>query len=277
MATLVKSGDGERPSRSGAGASLEVSGLEAALRGAVRGEVRFDRGTLGAYATDASNYRQVPIGVVLPRSSDDVRATVRIAREHGAPILGRGGGTSLAGQCCNHAVVLDFSKYMGGVLEVNPEEAWALVEPGCVLDDLRDAVAPYGLTFGPDPATHDRCTLGGMIGNNSCGVHSVMAEHYGPGARTEDQVLELTVLTYDGEELVVGPTSPEELERIIAGGGRRGEIYRDLRDLRDEYADLIRERFTTCRRCSPTHSSTWPGRWWGPSPRASSSWRRSSG
>ena len=208
--------------------SIEATGLQRALETAIRGEVRFDRGSRGVYSTDASSYRQVPIGVVIPRDDDDVRETVRLAREHGVPILGRGGGTSLAGQCCNVALVLDFSKYMGAVLEVNAEERWARVQPGTVLDDLRDAVAQYGLTFGPDPATHDRCTLGGMIGNNSCGVHSVQADHYGPGPRTEHQVLELRVLTYDGEELTVGPTPPEELERIIAGGGRRGENYRRL-------------------------------------------------
>jgi FAD/FMN-containing dehydrogenase/Fe-S oxidoreductase len=243
VATLIRSGDETLPSRSGDAASLEVPGLEAALREAVRGDVRFDRGTRGMYSTDASSYRMVPIGVVLPRDRQDVIETVRIAREHGAPILGRGGGTSLAGQCCNNAVVLDFSRYMGGVLEVNPDERWARVEPGCVLDDLRDAVAEHGLTFGPDPATHSRCTLGGMIGNNSCGVHSVMAEHYGPGPRTEDQVLDLTILTYDGEILQVSATSDQELQEIIEGGGRRGEIYAALRDLRDEYADLIRERY----------------------------------
>ena len=243
MATVIRTGGGEPPRRTGPGDGIDVDALERALRRAVRGDVRFDAGTRGMYSTDASSYRQVPIGVVLPRDVDDVRATVRVAREHGAPILCRGGGTSLAGQCCNVAVVMDFTRYMGAVLEVNAEERWARVQPGTVLDDLRDACAPYGLTFGPDPSTHSRCTLGGMIGNNSCGVHSVQAEHFGPGPRTEDQVLELTVLTYDGVVLTVGPTSDEALDRIIEEGGRRGGIYRDLRDLRDRYADRIRERF----------------------------------
>jgi FAD/FMN-containing dehydrogenase len=128
---------------------------------------------------DASSYRQVPIGVVIPRDIEDVKEAVRVAREHGAPVLCRGGGTSLAGQCCNVALVLDFSKYMNRVLEVNLEERWARVEPGTVLDDLRARTRVHGLTFGPDPATHDRCTLGGMIGNDACGVHSVQAEFYG--------------------------------------------------------------------------------------------------
>ncbi len=223
--------------------SAPATDLERDLRAAVDGEVRFDPASLGMYATDASSYRQVPIGVVLPRGVEDVKAAVAVARKHGAPILCRGGGTSLAGQCCNTAVVLDFSKYMGRVLEVNPVERWARVEPGTVLDDLRRLTRPHGLTFGPDPATHTHCTLGGMIGNNSCGVHSVQAAHFGPGPRTEDSVLELTVLTYDGEVLTLGPTSDDELDRIIAGGGRRGEIYGALRDLRDRYADLIREKF----------------------------------
>ncbi len=243
MPTLIRSGDTRLPSASGEAADIEAAGLERALKQVVKGEVRFDRGSRGMYATDASSYRQVPIGVVIPRDEEDVRQAVRIAREHGAPVLPRGGGTSLAGQCCNVAVVLDFSKYMGEVLEVNAEEKWARVQPGTVLDDLRDATRPHGLTFGPDPATHDRCTLGGMIGNNSCGVHSVQAQHYGPGPRTEDQVLELRVLTYDGEELTVSATHPDELDRIIAEGGRRGQIYRDLRDIGERYQDRIRERF----------------------------------
>jgi FAD/FMN-containing dehydrogenase/Fe-S oxidoreductase len=247
METLSTNGEAPLPSAPtrlprSAGA-WEAGALEAALREAVRGEVRFDRGARALYATDASSYRQVPIGVVIPLDRDDVIATVRLAREHGAPILCRGGGTSLAGQCCNTAVVLDFSKYMGRVLEVNPEERWARVEPGTVLDELRAVTRRHGLTFGPDPATHTHCTLGGMIGNNSCGVHSVQSDLFGPGPLTEHQVLELTVLTYDGEILTVGPTRADELDRIIDEGGRRGEIYRSLRDLRDRYDPLIRQRF----------------------------------
>ncbi|HYY60208.1 MAG TPA: FAD-binding oxidoreductase, partial [Burkholderiales bacterium] len=144
------------------------------LAAAVSGEVRFDAGSRALYATDASNYRQVPIGVVLPRTKEDVVRTVEICRRHGAPILPRGGGTSLCGQCCNVAVVLDFSKYLNRVLEIDPAARTARVEPGCVLDDLRGAAAKHGLTFAPDPATHTHNTLGGMIGNNSCGPHSVM-------------------------------------------------------------------------------------------------------
>src|SRR3954469_7777816 len=155
--------------------STDAAALAVALRASVRGEVRFDSGSRAMYATDGSNYRQVPIGVVIPRDKEDVIATVAACREIGAPILARGGGTSLAGQCCNVAVVLDFSKYMNHILEVNKDAKFARVQPGVVLDELRKAATKVGLTFGPDPATHTHCTLGGMIGNNSCGVHSIMS------------------------------------------------------------------------------------------------------
>ena len=243
MSTQIQPGHHGRPVPLPTVEAEAADALEAALRRVIRGEVRFDAGTRGMYATDASSYRQVPIGVVIPRDVEDVRQAVRLAREHGAPILARGGGTSLAGQCCNVALVLDFSKYMGRVLEVNPEERWARVEPGVVLDDLRALTRPHGLTFGPDPATHDRCTFGGMIGNDSCGVHSIQSRLFGHGPRTADQILELTVLTYDGEILTLGATDEDGIDAIIAEGGRRGQIYRDLRDLRDHFADLIRERY----------------------------------
>src|SRR5207253_1296836 len=161
--------------RAAKSAPVDAAGLAADLRRNVRGEVRFDDGTRALYATDASNYRQVPIGVVRPHDADDVIATVALARKHGAPILSRGGGTSLAGQCCNVAVVIDFSKYTHAIVELNPDEKYARVQPGIVLDDLRTAAEEHRLTFGPDPATHTRCTIGGMIGNNSCGVHALMA------------------------------------------------------------------------------------------------------
>lgn len=207
------------------------------LRRSVRGEVRFDAGSRAVYATDASNFRQVPIGVVVPQDMDDLVAAVAACRRHGAPVLGRGGGTSLAGQCCNRAVVLDCSKHLNRILEIDPAARRARVQPGTVLDDLRREAGRHGLTFGPDPATHAWCTLGGMIGNNSCGVHSLTT------GRTCDNLEELEVLTYDGLRLRVGATSDQELARIVRSGGRRGEIYRRLRDLRDRYAPLIRERF----------------------------------
>ncbi len=207
------------------------------LAAELAGEVRFDTKHRGLYATDASNYRQVPIGVVFPRSAADVETTVAVCRRHEAPLLGRGGGTSLAGQCCNLAVVLDFSRHMNRVLEVDPERRLARVQPGVVLDDLRQKTLEHGLSFGPDPATHDHCTLGGMIGNNSCGVHSVLA------GRTADNVRELEVLTYDGLRMRVGATSDEELAAIAAAGGRRGEIYRGMANLRDRFGDAVRRAF----------------------------------
>jgi FAD/FMN-containing dehydrogenase/Fe-S oxidoreductase len=219
--------------------------IEAELRERLRGEVRFDKGTRAIYSTDSSNYRQLPIGVVIPRDMEDVVATVQACREQAVPILSRGGGTSLAGQCCNEAVIIDFSKYVNRILELDREALLARVQPGVILDDLRnlgESGSPR-ITFGPDPSTHDHCTIGGMIGNNSCGTHSVLAEFYGPGARMEHNVAELEILTYDGLRLRVGRTSDEELARLIEGGGRKGEIYAKLRDLRDRYADLIRERY----------------------------------
>ncbi|MGQ0643738.1 MAG: FAD-binding and (Fe-S)-binding domain-containing protein [Gemmatimonadaceae bacterium] len=209
--------------------------LEAELRGLVRGEVRFDAGSRALYATDASNYRQLPIGVVFPRDEEDVVQAVAACRRHDAPVLPRGGGTSLAGQCCNVAVVLEMSKYMTGILELDVASRRARVQPGLVLDDLRDAAERHRFTFGPDPSTYNRCTLGGMIGNNSCGVHSVMA------GKTEENTEELDVLLYEGLRLRVGCTTEPELDEIIRFGGRRGEIYGRLRSLRDKYSDKIRE------------------------------------
>src|SRR5438876_3342131 len=218
-------------------AQIDAAGLESALRRHLRGEVRFDSGSRALYATDGSNYRQVPIGVVLPRDADDVVAAITLAREFSAPILCRGGGTSLAGQCCNVAVVLDFSKYMAEILEVDPARRVARVQPGVILDHLRNAAEKHHLTFAPDPASHDRCTLGGMIGNNSCGVHSIMA------GKTDDNVEELEILTYDGLRMKLGETNDQELERIIREGGRRGGIYAGLKSLRDKYGDLVRQRY----------------------------------
>jgi len=169
--------------------SVDAKGLEAELRRRIRGEVRFDDGSRALYATDGSNYRQVPIGVVIPKEVDDVVETIAAARRYGAPVLARGGGTSLAGQCCNVAVVIDMSKYLHHILEPDPERRRGRVQPGLVLDDLRHAAEQHHLTFGPDPPTHNHRTLGGMIGNNSCGVHSVMA------GKTDDNVEELEILT----------------------------------------------------------------------------------
>jgi FAD/FMN-containing dehydrogenase/Fe-S oxidoreductase len=215
----------------------EAHELESKLKKRIEGEVRFDRGSRALYATDGSNYRQVPIGVVVPKTVEDVIATVEECRRHGAPLLARGGGTSLAGQCCNVAVVLDFTKYLNKLIDLDPEGRTARVQPGIVLDWLRKEAERHHLTFGPDPSTHNHNTLGGMIGNNSCGTHSVMA------GKTEENVLELEVLTYDGLRMRVGATPDNELERLVNAGGRRGEIYAGLKRIADKYGNQIRERF----------------------------------
>jgi FAD/FMN-containing dehydrogenase/Fe-S oxidoreductase len=222
---------------SGKTLGIDTRHLGAVLRSRVRGEVRFDDSDRALYSTDASNYRQIPIGVVLPRDADDVVETVAVCREFGAPIVSRGGATDLAGATCNAAVVMDMSKYMNHVLEIDWTNKWARVEPGVVLDDLRNRAEERHLTFGPDPATHARNTLGGMIGNNSCGMHAQMA------GKVEENTLELEILTYDGLRTWVGPTSDVELERIIRDGGVRGEIYSRLQAIRDTYGDRIRQRF----------------------------------
>ncbi|MDR9424591.1 MAG: FAD-linked oxidase C-terminal domain-containing protein [Marinobacter sp.] len=216
--------------------------LARALKEQVRGDVRLDASDRALYATDASNYRQVPLGVVVPRDARDVETVVALARDFDVPLLMRGAGTSLAGQTCNAAIVLDTSRYMNDILHLDPEARHADVQPGVVCDQLRNAAEVHGLTFGPDPSTHTHCTLGGMVGNNSCGAHSVMA------GKTVDNIESMEVLTYDGLRLTVGPTSEAELEEIIAEGGRRGELYAGMRSLRDRYADAIRQGFPQIRR-----------------------------
>ena len=225
------------PSGAWRGSAADARLLARELSARIRGEVHFDEGYQALYSTDSSNYRQVPIGVVVPQEVSDIIEAVTICRRFSAPILMRGAGTSLAGQCCNVAVILDTSKHLNQVLSIDPDQKLARVEPGLVLDLLRNAAERYHLTFGPDPATHQQCTLGGMIGNNSCGVHSIMA------GKTVDNVEELEILTYDGLQLRVGKTSEAEIDQIIQAGGRRGEIYSGLRALRDKYTDLIRTRF----------------------------------
>ena len=211
--------------------------LEKELKRTIKGEVRFDRGSRALYATDGSNYRQIPIGLVVPRDDADVVAAVGACRKYDAPILARGAGTSLAGQCCNVAVVLDFTKYMNQILELNSSARFARVQPGVVLDSLRNRAEAYQLTFAPDPSTHNRCTIGGMIGNNSCGAHSLLA------GKTVDNVEELRILLYDGSQMTVGATNETQLAQIIEHGGRRGQIYNKLLGIKESYAGLIRARF----------------------------------
>ena len=214
-----------------------ASTLAAELSANIRGEVRFDAGSRALYATDASNYRHIPIGLVIPRDEKDVIAAVAICRKHDAPILTRGAGTSLAGQGCNAAVILDFSKYMNAIGEVDITRNTVQVQPGAVLDRVREKAELHNLTFAPDPATHSRCTLGGMMGNNSCGVHALM------GGKTVDNTVALDLLLYDGTRMQVGATSEAELAAHIAEGGRTGAIYAELKRIRDTYSDRVRSKF----------------------------------
>ncbi|ODU26834.1 MAG: dimethylmenaquinone methyltransferase [Pseudonocardia sp. SCN 73-27] len=213
------------------------SDLYRALRDRVDGEVRFDAGTRAAYSTDASNFRQVPIGVVVPRTPEAAVEAVAVAREFGAPILSRGGGTSLAGQCTNAAVVLDWSKYCTRIESVDAGRRRCVVQPGIVLDDLNRRLADTGLRYGPEPATHPNCTLGGMIGNNSCGA---TAQRTG---KVVDNIAALEVLLADGTRFWCGPTTDDQYREIERRGDRRAEIYRRLRELGATYADRIRAGF----------------------------------
>ncbi len=214
-----------------------ATGLAEDLRSRVDGEIRFDDQARSAWSTDASNYRQVPLGVVLPRTVDAAAEAVAVCREHQAPVVSRGGGTSLAGQCTNTAVVIDFSRHCNRLVSLDVENRRCVVEPGIVLDELNRQLAPTGLRYGPEPSTHMNCTIGGMIGNNSCGA---TAQRTG---KVVDNIASLEVVLYDGTRFTCGPTGEEDYRRIERRGDRRAEIYRTLRRLREEHADLIRARF----------------------------------
>ncbi|MEQ0770676.1 FAD-binding and (Fe-S)-binding domain-containing protein [Paraburkholderia tropica] len=216
--------------------------LQRRLASNTRAEVRFDSGTRAAYASEASNYRQVPIGIVVPRSIEDVVETMRACRDADVPVLTRGAGTSMCGQSVNAAVIIDASKYLTTIEGIDVAGCVATVQPGVICDQLKDAAALKGLTFGPDPATYSRCTLGGMIGNNSCGAHSVMA------GKTAENIEALEVLTYDGERFWVGPTDDAALREHLAAGGRRAEIVSGLLGLVEKYGDAIREGFPKLKR-----------------------------
>ncbi len=229
-----------RPANSGNGAAareLDVERLWARLRSDVQGEVRFDRGSLGLYAQDASNYFHVPLGVVIPKSASDVAATLSACREHGAPVTSRAGGTALAGQTANEAVVLDFSKYMNHILELDPGARRARVEPGVICDQLVAAARPHGLTWGPKPATHDHCCFGGMLANNCGGMH---AQYAGTAVHNVES---LRVLTYDGMPLELGPLQERDLDREAREPGDSGRLFAKLREFRERYAERIRAGF----------------------------------
>ncbi|MGW0842004.1 FAD-binding and (Fe-S)-binding domain-containing protein [Streptomyces sp. NPDC002787] len=203
--------------------------LSASLRAAgVRGEAGFDATARALMTMDASNYRRVPLGVVAPRDADDVAAVLSVCREYGVPVVARGGGTSIAGQATGTGVVLDFTRHMNRLVSLDPEARTAVVQPGLVLDRLQEAAGPHGLRFGPDPSTHSRCTLGGMIGNNSCGSHSVA------WGTTADSVRELSVLGAGGAALRLGQGwagAPDGLRPLVEG---------ELARLRTGFPDLPR-------------------------------------
>jgi FAD/FMN-containing dehydrogenase/Fe-S oxidoreductase len=214
-----------------------VNDLEHELRRVIKGDVRFDQGSRLLYSTDASMYQVEPVGVVIPRDADDVQAALELARKNGVAILSRGGGTSLTGQTVNHALVLDFSRHMNEVLEVNREEQWARVQPGVVQDELNHHVRPLGLLFGPDTSTSNRATVGGMLGNNSGGSHSIA------WGLTVDHVLEMTVLLSDGSRVTFGEITPEAFAAKCRLQTLEGGIYREVARLRETYADEIRARY----------------------------------
>ena len=217
--------------------SNEYSDIAAELAKRLEGDVHFDRTSRMLYSTDASMYQIEPIGVVVPRHKGDVQAVIEIANRFSVPVLPRGGGTSLAGQTVGHAIVLDFSKYMQNVLEVNREELWCRVQPGLVQDELNAYVRPMGLQFGPDTSTSNRATIGGMIGNNSAGAHSLT---YG---KTLDHVLDLTVLLSDGTEVVLKDLTAESLEDKRRAETLEGRIYREIGRLAQEHRSEILARY----------------------------------
>ena len=211
--------------------------IEAELKKRIEGDIRFDRYSRLLYSTDASIYQIEPVGVVVPRHKGDVRAVIELADKLGISVLPRGGGTSLAGQAVGHSIVLDFSKYMQNVLEVNQEELWCRVQPGLVQDELNAHVRGMGLQFGPDTSTSNRATIGGMIGNNSSGAHSLT---YG---KTLDHVIELTVLLADGSEVVLKDLTPEELDRRSRAESTDGRAHCELARLAQQHKNEIVARY----------------------------------
>ena len=211
-----------------------ITALRDKLVASIEGDVRFDAASRAIYSTDASNYRRVPIGVVVPRHEGDVIRAIELARENAMPVLPRGGGTALGGQTANTALVIDFSKYMNAIARIDAEQRVAIVQPGVVQTQLNAAAAPHGLFFAPDPSTKDRCTLGGMIGNNSCGAHS--AAH----GKTVDNVEQLDVLLYDGTRMTLGALGDAA---AIAQSARISGLNGTLRAIANRYGDMIRTRY----------------------------------
>ncbi|MBO0799004.1 MAG: FAD-binding oxidoreductase, partial [Blastocatellia bacterium] len=214
-----------------------MTDLNRELQRVVAGDVRFDAFSRQLYSTDASMYQVEPIGIVIPRHADDVQAVIEVANRWDVPLLPRGGGTSLTGQTVNYAVILDYSAHLNRVIEVNQEELWARVEPGVVQDELNQLLRPMGLLFGPDTSTSSRATLGGMIGNNSGGSHSIA---YG---LTIEHVLELKAILADGSRAVFGEITPEGFAQKMKLPGLEGEIYRRLAHIKNIYSNEIKARY----------------------------------
>ena len=222
--------------------SADTRALVEDLKGLVEGEVRFDPMTRALYSTDASIYQVEPIGVVLPRSEEDVIAVVETAAHHGVPVLPRGGGTSLAGQAVGRAVVLDFSKYMRRVLEIDAGQGWVRTEPGIILDELNQHLAPHGVQFAPDPSTSNRGNVGGALGNNSCGAHSIL------WGKTVDNVAQLEVVLSDGSRTKLGPLTREGVDARTRSNGLEGDIYRRLAEIGEADREEILARYPKIQR-----------------------------
>jgi FAD/FMN-containing dehydrogenase/Fe-S oxidoreductase len=214
-----------------------MTDLKRELQRVVEGDVRFDAFSRQLYSTDASMYQVEPIGVVIPRHANDVQAVLEVANRWDVPVLPRGGGTSLTGQTVNYAIILDYSAHLNQVIEVNQKERWARVEPGVIQDELNQFLRPMGLLFGPDTSTSSRATLGGMIGNNSGGSHSIA---YG---LTVEHVLELTAILADGSRAVFGEVTPKSFAEKMKLPGLEGEIYRRVANIKNLYSNEILARY----------------------------------
>ena len=212
------------------------------LRRSVAGEVRFDKMTRMLYSTDASIYQIEPVGVVLPKSADDVIAVLETANRYDLPVLPRGGGTSLAGQTVANAIVMDFSRHMRDVLEVNAEEGWVRAQPGIILDELNHKIASSGMFFTPDPSTSSRGNVGGALGNNSCGAHSIM------WGKTVDNVESLDVVLSNGDRAHFGALDGAQLEAKLRGESLEGDIYRDLFRIGEAHRNEILARYPKIQR-----------------------------
>jgi FAD/FMN-containing dehydrogenase/Fe-S oxidoreductase len=231
--------------------SVERPDLLAGLEAAVDGDVRFDSYSRSLYATDASIYEVTPIGVVFPESTDDVAAAVSFCAERDLPVLPRGGGTSLAGQTVNEAVVLDFTRYMDDIVSIDPDGRTATVQSGIYLGTLDEAIEPHGLKFAPDPAWGDKSAIGGAIGNNSTGAHSL---RYG---KTDAYVESVEAVLADGTVTTFGEVTLEEVSELADGDDLEASIYAEVERILDEEADLIEERYPELKRNVSGYNLDW--------------------